>query len=153
MDLICIDLRHLRLFEDTRRDLTSQAWREVIQDVTLTILSFLEHSTYQLVCFVSGADVFYMFPQVWIFEYVIFFKSRLVEFEEEDALAAMKRRDEDIEKQLSEASAACPVTSCEVKNEWMSEEWIEWIENDRNLRQSQQSRCKLDQYIDLWKTM
>lgn len=73
-----------------------------------------------------------MFPQVWIFEYVIFLKYRLVEFEEEDALAAMKRRDEDIEKQLSEASAACQVTSCEVKNEWMSEEWIEWIENDRN---------------------
>lgn len=73
-----------------------------------------------------------MFPQDWIFEYVIFFKYSLIDFEEEDALAAMKRRDEDIEKQLSEASAACQVTSCEVKNEWMSEEWIEWIENDRN---------------------
>ena len=34
---------------------------------------FWNNSTYQLVCFVSGADVFYMFPQVWIFEYVIFF--------------------------------------------------------------------------------
>ena len=118
MDLICIDLRHLRLFEDTRRDLTSQAWREVMEDVNLTnliISGTIRHTSLFVLFQVRMCSIcFHKFESL---NTSFFLKYSLVEFEEEDALAAMKRRDEDIEKQLSEASAACQVTSCELKNE------------------------------------
>ncbi len=102
------------------------------EDVNLIILPFPEQF------FIPAC---FLFPHVWICLYFFFQNASLklmeFRFEEEDALAAMKRRDEDIEKQLSEASAWHPVT-------WRMSE--EWIKNDRIYNNL--GSCKLDQYLD-----